>query len=83
MTLRTLKASPEEAVLALHSDPTVDELNAEWTRVRKRTPALYRTKLDNSQVCLDPVPPEEYFVERAWKRREDGIRWPPQGSHQG
>lgn len=65
---------PEEAVLALHSDPTVDELNAELDEGTQTYSGTYRTKLDNSQVCLDPVPPEEYFVERGLKRREDGIR---------
>lgn len=73
----TFEGLSQEEVLALAADPDVDELEADRDDSNPLAPTYsgtYRTKINASQIVIEPVPPEEYFVEKGVKKRTDGIR---------
>lgn len=63
-----------DEAMALASDPDIDEFEAELDDESQTYSGTYRTKIDKSRVMIEAVPPEEYFVEKGVKRREDGLR---------
>lgn len=70
----TVDGLSQEEAIALASDPDVDELELDLDEDTGTYSGSYVTKFDQSKVVIDPVPPEEYFVERGVKKRTDGIR---------
>jgi cell fate (sporulation/competence/biofilm development) regulator YlbF (YheA/YmcA/DUF963 family) len=69
---------PHEDAMALSGHDEIDKLDANLDdHADPAAPTYsgtYSRKIDHSKVCVEPVPPEEFFVESRVKRREDGAR---------
>lgn len=63
-----------DEAMALASDPEISDFEGDLDEATQTYSGQYTTKINKSRVLIEAVPPEEYFVEKGVKCREDGLR---------
>lgn len=71
---QTFEGISLDEAMALANDPEISDFEGELDEATQAYSGQYTTKIDTSRVLIEAVPPEEYFVEKGVKRREDGVR---------
>lgn len=64
----------EDEALALVAQDDISDLDVTMDEETGLYSGSYQRKIDQSQVVIETVPPEEFYVSQGVKRREDGVR---------